>query len=454
MSALSNEEIAALVRADSVHKRVYTDADIFALEMQRIYGQAWIYVGHESQVKEAGDYHTTRIGDQDVVMLRGVDGKVHVLYNRCPHKGAQVVPPGDGNAGKFLRCPYHAWTFKLDGGLLGVPLRRGMQGTTFDATHPQFSMRGLARVDSYRGFVFASQAADGPDLVTFLDGAASSIDNLCDRAPDGEVEVVGGVFQVMQQSNWKVFYENLHDTMHAPVTHESSFTAAREQAAEIGEMPFELLIMDGNGEPYEFWEKLELRAYRYGHGYMEAIFDPAAATRDPVSRVHFEALAKVHGEQKAREILGMNRHNTIIYGSGSPHTVFQQFRVIRPISPDRTLIEIQTFRLKGAPDVVFDRALTYTNIINSPSSNVMPDDVEVYRRCQQGNLTRGGDWVSHHRYTGTDRQDEYGMVSTNGTSELPMRNQFAAWKAYMTLDPIVTTRGLKEAQEQETRHAA
>jgi 2-chlorobenzoate 1,2-dioxygenase len=170
-------------------------------------------------------------------------------------------------------------------------------------------MRRLARVDSYRGFVFASQAPQGPDLREFLGGAASSIDNLCDRSPVGEVEVAGGTFKVLQQSNWKVFYENLHDTMHARVTHESSFVAAREEAAVLGEMPFELLIQDGNGEPYAFWEKLELRAYPYGHGYMEGIFDPSAATRDPASREHFECLSAAHGEERAREIFGMNRHN-------------------------------------------------------------------------------------------------------------------------------------------------
>jgi 2-chlorobenzoate 1,2-dioxygenase len=444
--SITNEEIASLVRPDSVHKRVYTDPELFALEMERIYGQAWIYVGHESQVKNPGDYITTLVGDQEVIMTRGSDGKVNVLYNRCAHKGSQLVAHGTtGNVGKFFRCPYHAWTFKLDGSQLSVPLRNGMEGTAFDKSDPNFSMRPLARVDQYRGFVFASQAANGPDLVTFLGGVASSLDNMCDRAPEGEVEVVGGVFHIMQQSNWKVFYENLHDTMHAPITHESSFMAARDEAEAIGEKPFELLIMDGNGEPYEFWEKLELRAYPNGHGYMEAIFDPAAATRDPVSRAHFESLKAVHGEEKAREILGMNRHNTIIYGSGSPHTVFQQFRVIRPISPNRTLIEVQTFRLKGAPEVVFDRALTYTNLINSPSSNVMPDDVELYKRCQQGNMTKGGDWVSQHRYAGTDKTVADGMVSVNGTSELPMRNQFAAWKTYMLATESVKNQEEKNA---------
>jgi len=427
----SNESIAGLVRPDSVHKSVYTDPEIFQLEMDRIYGHAWIYAGHESQVPKVGDYHTTRIGDQDVIMVRGTDDKVHVLYNRCPHKGAMLVARGDGNAGKFFRCPYHAWTFKLDGSHLAAPIRRGFEGTRFDPASPEFSMRALARVENYRGFVFASQAAEGPSLSDFLGGVRSSIDNLCDRSPEGEVEVAGGVFKVMQPSNWKVFYENLHDTMHANVTHESSYTSAREQAEAYGSMPLELHIMDGNGEPYDFWEKLSPMAFDYGHGYMEGIFNPGAIETDPVTRSHFESLEAAYGRERALAILGENRHNTIIYGSGSPHTVFQQFRVIRPISVDRTMVEIQTFRLKGAPEAIFKRGLMYANLINSPSSNVMPDDIELYGRCQQGNQTRGGDWVSQHRYAGTDKPIEGGMTSINGTSELPMRNQFQAWKQYM-----------------------
>ncbi|KAG0923439.1 hypothetical protein G6F31_019506 [Rhizopus arrhizus] len=75
--------------------------------------------------------------------------------------------------------------------------------------------------------------------------------------------------------------------------------------------------------------------------------------------------------------------------------------------------------------------MLYANVINSPSYNVMPDDIELYNRCQEGNATRGGEWVSMHRYHGSDRSDADGLVSVNGTSELPMRNQFRAWKTYM-----------------------
>jgi len=127
----SNEQLSALVRGDSVHKSVYTDPEIFRLEMERIYGRAWIYIGHDSQVPNPGDYHTTLLGGQDVIMVRGSDKKVYVLYNRCPHKGAKVVADGCGNAGKFFRCPYHAWTFKLDGQHLAAPMKNGLENTCF-----------------------------------------------------------------------------------------------------------------------------------------------------------------------------------------------------------------------------------------------------------------------------------------------------------------------------------
>ncbi len=219
-------DISRLVQAQRVHRSVYTDAAIFALEMQRIFARAWVYVGHDSQVPNAGDYITTLIGDQSVIMLRAPDFKLHVLYNRCAHKGARVLPTdavgsGCGNTGKFLRCCYHGWTYRCDGSLLSVPLRSGYQHTGFDASHADFSMRKLARVESYRGFVFACQTSDGPDLKTFLGGIATSVDNFCDRAPHGTVRVAGGVQRVIQRNNWKIFFENLHDTLHPMLVHES-----------------------------------------------------------------------------------------------------------------------------------------------------------------------------------------------------------------------------------------
>lgn len=426
--------IEELIEPDRVHKDVYTDPDLFEEELDRVFGKAWIFIGHESQIPNTGDYHQALIGRENVLLIRGDDGNPHVLFNRCPHKGAKLVVTPDGNAGRFLRCPFHGWNFKCDGKLLSVPAREGYEGTRLNIRDPDYSIRRLPRQESYRGFVFASLAETGPSLEEFLGGIKLSLDNFCDRAPTGEVAVEGGVFRVWQRSNWKVFFENLNDTSHPMVTHESSVNAARAEYKTLPEgspMPFELHIMEGNGEPYEFWGGLEMVAFDHGHSYMGAIFTPPT---DPVALSHKASLEVMYGPARTEEILSIQRHNSIIYPSCAPHTSFQQLRVIRPIAVDRTMVEIYTFRLKGAPDEFFQRSIQYANIVNSPSSNVMPDDIEVYARCQEGLRSDGGDWVSFHREAGKDRSDGNGRYSAGGLSELPMRNQFRAWAQYMSED--------------------
>lgn len=419
-----------LLRAAEVHQSVYTDPAIFDREMEMIFGKAWVYVGHESQVKRPGDYITTLIGKQSVIMVRDKSGAVHVLYNRCPHKAAKVVADGCGHAGKMFRCPYHAWTFNHDGSLFAVPYRKRYEGTGFDSADPRFSMRQVARVESHRGFVFASLSPTGPDLKTFLGGVITSLDNFCDRAPSGEVAVEGGVFRVLQRSNWKIFLENLNDTAHAQATHESSYVAARHTARARGtdKLPFELHIIEGNGEPNSFWEQIEWSAFDYGHSYMSAIF---TAPQDELSKAYRASLEQAYGTERASSILATSRHNTTIYPSCSPHTSFQQLRVIRPLSVDRTMVEIFTFRLLGAPEGFFQRTLTYSNVINSPSSVVMVDDVDLYNRVHEGMANETGQWISQHRRAGFEETSTEGRRA-DGVSELPIRNQFRAWERYMS----------------------
>src|ERR1700761_5737078 len=91
--------VRALVRDAEVHRDVYTSPEVFALEMERLFARTWIYVGHGSQVPNIGDFFTTTIGSQPVVMIRHEDGAVHVLYNRCPHKGTRVANEMCGNTG-------------------------------------------------------------------------------------------------------------------------------------------------------------------------------------------------------------------------------------------------------------------------------------------------------------------------------------------------------------------
>ena len=204
--------VRKLVRETEVHRDVYVDQEIFDLEMEHLFANTWIYVGHDSQVPNAGDYFGTTIGKQPVLMVRHTDGEVYVLYNRCPHKGTRITIDTCGNAGKFFRCPYHAWSFKTDGSLLAIPLRKGYEHTGLEESEAYKGIPRVRHMKNYRGFVFAKMSDAGPDFAEYFGESLSSIDNMVDRSPAGRLEVAGGVLRYMHNCNWKMLVENLTDT--------------------------------------------------------------------------------------------------------------------------------------------------------------------------------------------------------------------------------------------------
>lgn len=431
MTHYSAEHIRSLVEPHRVHRDVYIDPRIFDLEMERIWGRAWIYVGHESQVPNPGDYYATTIGREPVVMTRGRDGRVHVIYNRCGHKGAKVLSEGCGHA-KGFRCPYHGWTYNLDGTLQGVPAKAGYDGTGFDMKDPQFHMQKVAQADSYRGFVFACLSPDTVDLKTFLGDAAATLDNMADRSPEGEVEVAGGPLRYVHDNNWKMFVENLNDAMHPMVAHSSVGQATKRLAAKLPKgapYPREAEIIFPFNSSHQFFDEMGVTALPYGHGYMGGRMSIHSSYSDIPG--YFESMCKAYGEEKAKEILSQNRHNTIFYPSFTAKDAIQAVRVVRPIAVDKTIIETWHFRLKGAPEEMLKRTILYSRLINSNASMVGPDDWDCYARMQEALKSNSMEWVDMRRGIGKEEQDNQALRSF-GTSDLSFRNQYRAWLSYMT----------------------
>jgi phenylpropionate dioxygenase-like ring-hydroxylating dioxygenase large terminal subunit len=409
--------VGALVRPDGVHRRVYTDPAIFALEMTRIFARAWIYVGHESQVATPGDFITATVAQQPVIVLRHDDGSIRVLRNRCGHRGAQVVTQRCGRAA-LLRCPYHGWTFRTDGTLDAIPVAEGYDASFERAAH---GMAALPRVASYRGFVFASLAADGPSLEDFLGEARGALDNMVERAPDGALEVAGGAFRAVQRNNWKIYLENLHDGLHAQVVHAASIAASRAVAASDGPS-FALDVVAANGTPLREMAALQVSCYPRGHSDMRGF--RKTRTPEPEFADYEAALARRLGSEGAERVLADNRHNALVYPSFSVHPAFEQLRVIIPERVDRTVIEVWCLRMKGAPPLMHRRTIAFANAVHSPASIVKVDDLDAYERVQQG-LADGPDWVSLHRGLGRDGG------SATALDERFIRNQYAAWRDYM-----------------------
>jgi phenylpropionate dioxygenase-like ring-hydroxylating dioxygenase large terminal subunit len=425
--------IRSLVRDDAVHRDVYLSPEIFDLEMTQLWRNTWIYVGHDSQVTSPGDYYTTSIALQPVIMLRDGNGQVRVLMNRCAHKGAKLLsaPHGHCEAG-MLRCPYHGWTYRLDGSIRAIPIKSGYDETGLATSSSAKGIVAVPNVAIYRGFVFVRLAAEGPGFEEYFGDSLTSIDNMVDRSPEGRLEVAGGVLRYMHDSNWKMFVENLNDTMHPMVAHESAAGTAKKLWAGKSEgepkpMAIEQFLPFVNG--YEFFDKMGVRIYDNGHSYTGvkySIHSAYSAIGD-----YEQMMEKSYGPEKARAILGEVRHNTVYYPSLTIKGAIQAIRVARPMAHNRTLIESWTFRLAGAPERLLQRTVLYSRLINAPTSVVGHDDRHCYRAIQEGLETDGNPWVSLHR-NWSPAEREHIAGDYNGTSEVSMRGQFRAWARFMT----------------------
>ncbi len=426
-------DVNALVEPDRVHRTVYTDPAIFDSEMEKIWERIWVYCGHESQVPKAGDYYALTIGRQPMMMVRAGDGTIHVLHNRCPHRGVQLVGNIKGNTGGAFVCSYHAWSFHLDGKIRAIPLARGYEGTAMSKDNPDCSVKPAARVESYRGFVFASLAADGEPLLDFLGDAKIAFDDMCDRSPVGEVEVVPYCHRVVQQSNWKFFMENQLDSLHPSVTHQSTGISAgrveRRIKDEQGSAPLHYHYLSTFASNFEQWDQVQTINFRHGHGILKAYM--GLRPKDPDTLEYEETLRQSYGAEKTEEHLSRSIHHVLVYPYLSVQSPLQQLRCLRPISADKTLSEIWHFRLKGAPEAIYRRSMQYFNLVNSPATMINADDLENWTKAQWGLQSKGGEWVSFHRNYGADRIEGDVAYSNQGTSEVVMRNQFRAWRDYM-----------------------
>ena len=431
------DELSDLIRDEAVHRSVYTDPAIFEMEMQRIWGRAWVYIAHESQIPEKGDYVTTELARQPVLLVRHDDENFNLFFNRCAHKGAKVCELASGRAA-VLRCGYHGWTYETSGACRSITGGDAAYGETrLTKASPEMSLAKVPSVASYRGFIFASLAVDAPELKNWLGATATSIDNMVDRSPVGKLEVTGGVLRYHHDSNWKFFVENLNDMMHAMIAHQSSAQTARIMGKQLfgddPNPPEEIQILSPFAEDKDFFEKMGVHSFANGHSYSGGKISIHA--NYSVNPEYEAAMRAAYGEEKMRDIFSLNRHNTVVYPGFTLKGAIQTIRVVKPIAVNETIIESWTLRLVGAPDEMLQRSITYCNLINSSGNLVGPDDHEAYHRIQYGLGAEGDDWVSMRRYLGADKPNDEGGKSATGSSDLVFRNQFAAWRRYMTESP-------------------
>ncbi|MGH3342976.1 MAG: aromatic ring-hydroxylating dioxygenase subunit alpha [Carbonactinosporaceae bacterium] len=212
-------DVTADVRQGIIPAHVYNDAEIFALERDRLFAKSWVFLAHESEIAAPGDYVVRRVLHDSFIVVRDEAGSIRVHFNMCLHRGMQVCRAEVGNASHF-RCPYHGWSYRNDGRLIGLPFHGDAYGGEAVLPKRDRTLLRAPAVDTYNGLIFASLDADVQPLRDFLGDFAFYLDFYTRQSPDG-IELHGPQ-RWRIKSNWKIGAENFcGDSYHTPQTHTS-----------------------------------------------------------------------------------------------------------------------------------------------------------------------------------------------------------------------------------------
>ena len=414
-------DVDELVRTDRVHRRLYTDPTIFEAEMRLIFEHTWVFVGHDSEIPRSGDFKTTYMGRNPVIMTRDKAGQIHVLMNRCMHRGAVVCREERGNASTF-RCSYHGWTYDSRGNLVVVTARGGY-GLDFD--QESLGLLEAPRVERYRGFVFASLDPTITGLDEHLGRARHYLDLGLDLAPDGEIEVQSGAQRYTFPANWKFQIENWTDHYHAAVVHESAFSLRGRRSGPRAPDP----ITGELAEPDTGWvtsmpHGINTEKTRGAGQVLRSLSGGAM----PGAEAFMRQLTGRRGAERAQELIGTNIQ-LMAFPNFFIQPNRQHFRVVRPVAVDRTEVLAYPYTLKGAPDEFNARMVDDVAWWASAAGFGQPDDLEQFVRCQEGLQVSGAEWVLFNR--GLHEEELLPEGEIRGQSETTHRGIYREWRRLM-----------------------
>lgn len=385
-------------RVFRVDRAVYTDPDVFEAEMERIFERGWVYLCHESQVPEPGCYYAAEIGRQPVVVIRQKDGSLRSFINACSHRGAVLTPLKQGRA-TVLTCRFHGWAYNCDGRCIRIKNEaEGFAEDGFD--RERFNLTGIARTESYRGFVFGSLTDAVEPIADYLGAAATWIDLLVEQSPEG-LEVVPGSSTYVIRGNWKMQLENAVDGHHVSTVH-------RVFAATVGNRE----QRDGTKglaqtEGGRITGKVPSGAYDLGNGHMSIWATHTTPERRPVWR-RKAWLEKNLPPEHVRWILERGRNLSVFPNVMIMDNPSTQIRLMRPVSAQRAEVTVYCIAPKGEDSEARAARLRKFEDFYLTAGMATSDDMAALEDSQAGSWGRAARWNDFGRGMATmiDGPDE------------------------------------------------
>jgi len=309
----------------AVDRRIFVDPDLFELEQRRIWEKVWVYVAHESQLPKPKDYVTGWIGRAPIVVNRDKGGQLNAFVNICSHRGATLCRTSKGSASNFV-CPFHGWAYDAKGNLLAAMNEDGAgYPDSFDK-----SKRGLtkARLENYRGFLFATLNRDAEPLEEYLAESRTFIDIVVEQAPAG-IEVLKGRSIYTYEGNWKLQAENGVDGYHVDSVH-ANYVQMIKNRARINAEGKGLKVM-AVGD----FTRNRGGYYDLGNGHT-LIWTDVTNPQDRPIYARREELAQRMGKEKADWAVARSRNLLLYPNMFLMDQMGTQIRMFRPLSVDRT----------------------------------------------------------------------------------------------------------------------
>jgi len=406
-----------------VHRSAYTSPEVFEEEKRRILRRSWVALGHESEIRNKGDFIVRTVVDRELIFNRDVDGNVNAFFNTCRHRGTAICREPRGNRKRFV-CPYHGWAYRSSGELFDQHASFGY-GERFNEGG-FYNLQRVPKIAQRAGFYFVNFDAEAVSLDEYLADAGPMLDAIAEQSAVG-MEVVRGCHEYEIKANYKLICENSYDGYHLELTHSSYVDYMRTMMRGV---PISQMNIHGG-------------ARSLGNGH--ACFELEIPTGRPVAQwlpVWGEE-ARVAIEDKKRELearlgkdkadrIAVTNRNMVIF----PNSVIndQQTVLLRTVTPTaHNRMIIRAWSIGPMDEGAVLRRIRNEGALSflGPGGFATPDDVEMLELCQKGFEMSDVEWNDMSKGF---RADEATLRTTDEhfDNELQMRAYWLRWDQLMS----------------------